>query len=141
LKSKNCCGLESELGVNRLGNITKEALEGSFLDEKFTGFLIPLDLAKGDGTRPEPSPEFQRSLRRTLLSFRTSMTSGRRYVLPNLALLVPRKRRPLWGSHHLTSLWRSSLCLSILRRSSTCVLALSDLLDSGHVLCEFLWSL
>ena len=42
--------LESKVTLEVLGNLTYQALEGKFADQKFSGFLVLTDLTKGNGT-------------------------------------------------------------------------------------------
>ena len=91
LKGKNSLRLESQLGTDHVGYFTKKTLEWCFLDEEFTAFLVPLDLAQSDSTRPEPPPELERCFDGSFLFPRASM-SWRRHLLTNLALLVSWER-------------------------------------------------
>ena len=49
LQSKNGGALESKVGLEVLGDLTDEALEGKLADQQLSGFLVAADLTKGDG--------------------------------------------------------------------------------------------
>ena len=46
--------LEPEVGLEVLGNLPDEALEGQLADEELGGLLVPPDLTEGHGTGPVP---------------------------------------------------------------------------------------
>jgi len=54
LKGTNGCALETEISLEILSDLTNETLEREFPDEQFSGFLVPSDFTKGDGTGPVP---------------------------------------------------------------------------------------
>jgi hypothetical protein len=47
-------GLEAQVSLEVLCDLTDETLEGKFTDEELRRFLIPTNLAQRDGTRTEP---------------------------------------------------------------------------------------
>jgi histone H3 len=47
-------GLEAEISLEILGNLTNKTLEGELADEELSGLLISSDLTKGDGSGPVP---------------------------------------------------------------------------------------
>ena len=51
LESHDSGRLEAEIGLEVLGNLSDEALEGQFADEEFGGLLVATDLSEGDGAR------------------------------------------------------------------------------------------
>jgi hypothetical protein len=53
LKSHDGGGLEAEIGLEILGNLTHETLEGRAADQKLGGLLVLADLAKGDSAGAE----------------------------------------------------------------------------------------
>ena len=44
--------LEAQVGLEVLGNLTHQALEGQFPDEQFGALLVTTDLTKSNGSRP-----------------------------------------------------------------------------------------
>ena len=50
LQSHHGGALEPEVGLEVLGNLTDEALEGEFADEELGGLLVAPDLTEGDGS-------------------------------------------------------------------------------------------
>ena len=46
-------GLESEIGLEVLGDLTDKSLEGQLADQKLGRLLVAADLTKGDGARSE----------------------------------------------------------------------------------------
>jgi len=52
LKGKDGRSLETEVGLEVLGDLTDETLEGELADEKVGTLLVTTDLTKGDGTGP-----------------------------------------------------------------------------------------
>ena len=46
-------GLESEIGLEVLGDLTDKSLEGQLADQKLSRLLVAADLTKGDGARSE----------------------------------------------------------------------------------------
>ena len=52
LESQDGGGLEAEIGLEVLGNLTDEALEGELADEQLSGLLVLTDLTESDGTGP-----------------------------------------------------------------------------------------
>lgn len=51
LQSQDSGGLESEIRLEVLGNLTDKALEGSLADEEIRRLLVLADLAESDGSR------------------------------------------------------------------------------------------
>jgi histone H3 len=43
-------GLEAEVGLEVLGNLTDQTLEGELADEQLSGLLVATDLTESDGT-------------------------------------------------------------------------------------------
>ena len=52
LEGKDGGGLEPEVGLEVLGDLSNQALEGDLADEKLGGLLVLSDLAESEGTRP-----------------------------------------------------------------------------------------
>lgn len=52
LQSHDSRGLEAEVSLEVLGNLTDEALEGQLADEELSALLVTTDLTKGNSTRP-----------------------------------------------------------------------------------------
>ena len=50
LKSADGRGLETEVGLEILGDFTNQALEGKFADQEFGGFLVATDLTESDSS-------------------------------------------------------------------------------------------
>jgi hypothetical protein len=50
LESTDGGGLESEIRLEVLGNLTDESLEGELSDEKLSGLLVSSNLTESDGT-------------------------------------------------------------------------------------------
>lgn len=50
LESADGGGLEAEVGLEVLGNLTDETLEGELSDQELGGLLVPTDLTKSDGS-------------------------------------------------------------------------------------------
>lgn len=50
LESTNGGGLEAEVGLEVLGNLTDQTLEGQLADEQLSGLLVATDLTESDGT-------------------------------------------------------------------------------------------
>ena len=50
LKSQDGRGLEAEIGLEVLGNLTDQALEGQLADQQLRGLLVFADLTKSHGT-------------------------------------------------------------------------------------------
>ena len=50
LKGKDGRSLETEIGLEVLGDLADEALEGELADKKLGGLLVSADLTKSDGT-------------------------------------------------------------------------------------------
>jgi hypothetical protein len=51
LESADGRGLEAEVGLEVLCNLTDKTLEGQLADEKLGGLLVTTDLTESDGTR------------------------------------------------------------------------------------------
>ena len=51
LKSTDSRGLEAEVRLEVLRNLTDETLEGELADQKLSRLLVPTDLTESDGTR------------------------------------------------------------------------------------------
>ena len=54
LESHDSAGLEPQVGLEVLGDLPDEPLEGKLADEELSGLLVPPDLPEGDGTGPVP---------------------------------------------------------------------------------------
>lgn len=54
LEGHDSRGLEAEISLEILGDLTNESLEGKLADEQFGGLLVAPDLTKSDGTGPVP---------------------------------------------------------------------------------------
>ena len=52
LESHDGRGLEPEVGLEVLGNLPDQTLEGQLADEELSGFLVTPDLPEGDGAGP-----------------------------------------------------------------------------------------
>jgi len=50
LKSTDGGGLEAEVGLEVLSNLTDQTLEGELADEQLSGLLVATDLTESDGT-------------------------------------------------------------------------------------------
>jgi hypothetical protein len=50
LKGANGRGLEAEIALEVLGNLTDQTLEGELADQKLSGLLVATNLTKSDGT-------------------------------------------------------------------------------------------
>ena len=50
LESQDSRALETEIGLEVLGNLTDKALEGQLADEELSGFLVFTDLTESDGS-------------------------------------------------------------------------------------------
>ena len=50
LKGHDGRGLEAEIGLEVLGDLTDKSLEGQLADQKLGGLLVTTDLTKGDGS-------------------------------------------------------------------------------------------
>jgi hypothetical protein len=50
LKGKDGRSLETQVGLEVLGDLTDETLEGKLADEEVGGLLVTTDLTKGDGS-------------------------------------------------------------------------------------------
>ena len=53
LESKDSGGLESQVGLEIVGDLSNESLERKFSNEELSGFLELSDLSKSDGTWSE----------------------------------------------------------------------------------------
>ena len=54
LESHDSAGLEPQVGLEVLGDLPDEPLEGKLADEELSGLLVPPDLPEGDCTGPVP---------------------------------------------------------------------------------------
>ena len=54
LQSKDGRALESQVGLEVLGNLTNQPLERKLADEELSGLLVPADFTKGDGAWAVP---------------------------------------------------------------------------------------
>jgi hypothetical protein len=54
LKSHDGGGLEAKVGLEVLGDLTNETLEGELAEQKLSGLLVPPDLTESDSSRPVP---------------------------------------------------------------------------------------
>ena len=52
LEGQDGRALEAEVGLEVLGDLADEALEGQLADEEVRALLVAADLAEGDGSRP-----------------------------------------------------------------------------------------
>lgn len=50
LKSTDGGGLEAQVGLEVLGNLTDQTLEGELADQKLSGLLVATNLTQSDGT-------------------------------------------------------------------------------------------
>ena len=50
LESTNGGGLEAEVGLEVLGDLTDQTLEGELADQELSGLLVATDLTESDGT-------------------------------------------------------------------------------------------
>jgi len=50
LESTDGGGLEAEVGLEVLGDLTNQTLEGELADQKLSGLLVATDLTESDGT-------------------------------------------------------------------------------------------
>jgi histone H3 len=50
LESTDGGGLETEIGLEVLGDLTDQTLEGELADEQLSGLLVATDLTQSDGT-------------------------------------------------------------------------------------------
>ena len=51
LQGSDRCTLETQVGLEILGDFTYQSLEGQLSDEQFSGFLVSSDFTKSNGTR------------------------------------------------------------------------------------------
>jgi hypothetical protein len=54
LEGQDGRGLETQVGLEVLGDLTDQPLEGQLADEQLGGLLVLADLAQGDGSGPVP---------------------------------------------------------------------------------------
>ena len=54
LQGHDSAGLETQVGLEVLGNLPDQALEGQLADEELSGLLVPPDLTEGHGTGAVP---------------------------------------------------------------------------------------
>ena len=54
LQGQHSGALEAEVGLELLGNLTHQALEGELADQQLRGLLVAADLAEGDGAGAVP---------------------------------------------------------------------------------------
>ena len=54
LEGHDSRGLEPEVSLEVLGNLSDQTLEGELADEELSGLLVPPDLPEGDSSRPVP---------------------------------------------------------------------------------------
>jgi len=54
LESQDGGGLEAQVGLEVLGNLTDQALEGQLADQQLGGLLVLADLTQSHGTGPVP---------------------------------------------------------------------------------------
>ncbi|KAL4852787.1 Histone H4 [Chlorella vulgaris] len=52
LQRQHGAGLEAQVGLEVLGNLTNQALEGQLADQQLRALLVLADLTQGDGSRP-----------------------------------------------------------------------------------------
>lgn len=53
LQCHDCGGLEAQVGLEVLCDLTHESLEGELPDQQLSGLLVPSDFTKGHGSRTE----------------------------------------------------------------------------------------
>ena len=54
LESTDGGGLEAEIGLEVLGDLTNQTLEGELADQELSGLLVATDLTESDGTWNRP---------------------------------------------------------------------------------------
>jgi len=54
LQSHDSAGLETQVSLEVLGNLTDKTLEGQLADQELSGLLVTTDLTEGDSSRPVP---------------------------------------------------------------------------------------
>jgi len=54
LQSHDSAGLESQVSLEVLGDLTDKTLEGQLADQQLSGLLVTPNLTEGDGSRPIP---------------------------------------------------------------------------------------
>merc|ERR1712131_37089 len=54
LQSHDSAGLETQVSLEVLGDLTDQTLEGQLADQELSGLLVATDLTEGDGSRPVP---------------------------------------------------------------------------------------
>ena len=54
LEGQHCRGLEAQVGLEVLGNLAHQALEGQLADEQLGGLLVLADLTQSHGSWPVP---------------------------------------------------------------------------------------
>ena len=54
LQGHDSAGLETQVGLEVLGNLPDQTLEGQLADEELSGLLVPPDLTEGHGTGAVP---------------------------------------------------------------------------------------
>ena len=52
LQGHDSGGLEAQIGLEVLSDLTDETLEGELADQQFGALLVPTDLTEGDSSRP-----------------------------------------------------------------------------------------
>merc|ERR1712131_550422 len=54
LEGHDSAGLETQISLEVLGDLTDQTLEGQLADQELSGLLVTTDLTEGDGSRPVP---------------------------------------------------------------------------------------
>merc|ERR1712131_417959 len=54
LQSHDSAGLETQVSLEVLSDLTDKTLEGQLADQELSGLLVTTDLTEGDGSRPVP---------------------------------------------------------------------------------------
>merc|ERR1712131_301535 len=54
LQSHDSAGLETQVSLEVLSNLTNQPLEGQLADQELSGLLVTTDLTEGDGSGPVP---------------------------------------------------------------------------------------
>merc|ERR1712131_367461 len=54
LQSHDSAGLETQVSLEVLSDLTDQTLEGQLADQELSGLLVTTDLTEGDGSRPVP---------------------------------------------------------------------------------------
>ena len=60
LEGKHCAGLEPQVGLEVLGNLTHQPLERQLADEQLSGLLVLANFTQGDSSWPVPAQGWKR---------------------------------------------------------------------------------